>query len=293
LGRDFKRNMPLYIDIHELHGATPEDIAKAHAMDLETQRKYGVEYRKYWFNESAGKVFCLVHAPNAEAANRVHREAHGKVAEKIIEIEPPELAEGFLGGTETNEAGAVLFPGGAADQRDPGIRTILFTDIVDSTALTQTLGDDAAMALLDTHNTVVRNALGVSGGREVKHTGDGIMASFASAAAAVKCATQIQRELTRHTENRRSRPLKVRIGAAAGEPVEHHHDLFGCTVQLAARLCSHASPEEILVSNVIAELCLGKGFSFQDIGEVALKGFDHPIRAHAVVWADQPARAAT
>ena len=149
------------------------------------------------------------------------------------------------------------------------------------------------MALLDTHNTVVRNALGGSGGREVKHTGDGIMASFASAAAAVKCATQIQRELTRHAENRRSRPMKVRIGAAAGEPVEHHHDLFGCTVQLAARLCSYASPEQILVSNVIAELCLGKGFSFQDIGEVALRGFDHPIRAHAVVWADEPVPAAT
>jgi class 3 adenylate cyclase len=285
--------MPLYIDIHELHGATPEDIAKAHAMDVETQRKYGVEYRKYWFNESTGKVFCLVHAPSAEAANRVHREAHGKVAEKIIEIQPPELAEGFFGSGETNDAGAVLLPGGAANQRDPGVRTILFTDIVDSTALTQTLGDEAAMDFLDTHNTVVRNALGGSGGREVKHTGDGIMASFASPAAAVKCATQIQRDLTRHTENRRDRPLKVRIGAAAGEPVEHHQDLFGCTVQLAARLCSHASPEQILVSNAIAELCLGKGFSFQDIGEVALKGFDRPVRAHAVVWADDTVRAAT
>jgi hypothetical protein len=245
------------MDIHDLHGATPEDIAKAHSMDLETQRKYGVEYSKYWFNERTGKVFCLVHAPNAEAANRVHREAHGKVAEKIIEIQPPELAEGFLGSAETNNAGAVLIPGGGADKRDPGIRTILFTDIVDSTALTQTLGDDAAIALLDTHNTVVRKALGDSTGREVKHTGDGIMASFTSAAAAVRCATQIQRELTRHADNQRDRPLKIRIGAAAGEPVEHHRDLFGCTVQLAARLCSHASPEQILVSNVIAELCLG------------------------------------
>src|SRR6266478_2548592 len=277
--------MPLYMDIHDLRGATPEDIAKAHALDLETQRKYGVEYRKYWFNESTGKVFCLVHAPDAEAANRVHREAHGKIAENIIEIQPPELAEGFLGSAETNATGAVLFPGGAADQRDPGIRTILFTDIVDSTALTQTLGDDAAMALLDTHNTVVRNALGGSGGREVKHTGDGIMASFASAAAAVKCATQIQRELAKHQQEHTEHSLKVRIGAAAGEPVEREHDLLGETVQLAARLCSHALPKQILVSNVVAELCLGKGLSFQDMGEVVLKGFDRPVRAHAVAWA--------
>jgi class 3 adenylate cyclase len=100
----------------------------------------------------------------------------------------------------------------------------------------------------------------------------------------VKCATQIQRDLAGQAKGQRSQPVKIRIGAAAGEPVEQHNDLFGCTVQLAARLCSHASPEQILVSNAIAELCLGKGFSFQDIGEVALKGFDRPVRAHAVAW---------
>jgi class 3 adenylate cyclase len=275
--------MPLYMDIHELHGVTPEEVAKAHAKDMETQQKYGVEYRKYWVNESAGKVFCLVHAPNAEAACHVHREAHGMEAEKIIEIQP-EVAEGLLGSAETNEAGAVLLPG-AAHERDPGIRTILFTDIVDSTALTQLVGDDAAMAVLDVHNSVVRNALSNLGGREVKHTGDGIMASFMSTAAAVKCAIQIQSELARHEKNQGQRPVKIRIGAAAGEPVEQHQDLFGCTVQLAARLCSRAAPEQILVSNAVAELCLGKGFSFQDIGEVDLKGFDRPVRAHAVAWA--------
>ena len=275
------------MDIHELpEGTTAEDIAKAHASDVETQRKYGVEYRKYWVNETGRKVFCLADAPNAEAAACVHREAHGMVAEKIIEVEP-DVAEVFLGGAETNSAGAVLMPGGGSDARDPGIRTILFTDIVESTTLTQTLGDEAALALFDVHNTVVRNALTDQGGREVKHTGDGIMASFVSAAAAVRCAAQIQLDLAKHADNQRDEPVKVRIGAAAGEPVEQHHDLFGYTVQLAARLCSHASPEQILVSNAIAELCLGKGFSFQDVGEVVLKGFDRPVRAHAVAWADK------
>jgi class 3 adenylate cyclase len=275
------------MDIHNLpEGTTAEDVAQAHAKDMETQRKYGVEYRKYWVNESGSKVFCLAHAPSAEAAACVHREAHGLVAEKIIEVEP-DVAEVFLGGAETNAAGAVLIPGGSADERDPGIRTILFTDIVDSTALTQSVGDEAAMALFDVHNTVVRNALADLGGREIKHTGDGIMASFVSAAAAVKCAAQIQRELAQHADNQRDRPVRVRIGAAAGEPVEQHRDLFGCTVQLAARLCSHASPEQILVSNVIAELCMGKGFSFEDVGEITLKGFDRPVRAHAVQWAGE------
>src|SRR5207249_2239453 len=88
---------------------------------------------RYWVNEKAGKIFCLCRAPNAEAASQVHREAHGLVAEKIIQVEP-DVAELFMGGSEVNSAGAVLLPGADADARDPGIRTILFTDIVGSTS---------------------------------------------------------------------------------------------------------------------------------------------------------------
>jgi len=276
--------MPLYMDIHELGEVSAEDVAKAHVADLEAQEKYGVNYLKYWVNEKCGKVFCLVEAPNAEAANSCHREAHGLVARKIIEIQP-ELADGFLGrDIETDAAGAVVLPGGGADARDPGIRTVLFTDIVDSTTLTHSLGDEAALGLFGVHDKIVRDALSTLGGREVKHTGDGIMASFVSAAGAVRCAIQIQRELAKHEEANPERPLKVRVGAAAGEPVEQNNDLFGSTVQLAARLCDHARPEQILVSNAIAELCLGKGLLFEDLGEVVLKGFGYPVRAHAAAW---------
>ncbi|HEY2045300.1 MAG TPA: nickel-binding protein [Candidatus Udaeobacter sp.] len=276
--------MPLYMDIHNLpEGTTPEDVAKAHAKDMEIQRKYGVEYHKYWVNDTGSKVFCLAHAPNAEAAECVHREAHGMMAEKIIEVSP-DVAEVFLGGTETNPAGAVLLPGGGPNERDPGIRTVLFTDVVNSTTLTQSLGDEAALAIVGVHDTIVRDALSALGGREVKHTGDGIMASFVSAASAVRCAIQIQQELDKHAQLNSEHPLKVRVGAAAGEPVEKNNDLFGSTVQLAARLCAHAQPEQILVSSAIAELCIGKGLSFEDLGEVTLKGFTSPVRAHAAGW---------
>jgi len=278
--------MPLYMDIHKIEGVTAEDLAKAHAADLEVQGQHGVEYLKYWFNESCGKVFCLVHAPTVEAAITVHRESHGLVAEKIIKVDP-EIAEGFLGGGEANSAGAVFLSSGTGTQCDPGIRSVLFTDIVGSTELTQRIGDEAAMAPLHVHDTIVRAALAAVGRREVKHTGDGIMASFISAVAAVRCATQIQQVLTRHEHEHEHEheeySISVRIGAAAGEPVEQRQDLFGSTVQLAARLCSHAQPGQILVSNVIAELCIGKkGLLFQDLGEAHLKGFDRPIHVHAV-----------
>jgi class 3 adenylate cyclase len=270
------------MDIHEIPGGiTAEEVAKAHAHDVAVEGKYGVHYHKYWVNESAGKIFCLCEAPTAEAAMQVHRQAHGQVAEKIIQVEP-EVADLFLGGSEVNGEGAVLLPGGAAEARDPGIRTVLFTDIVDSTSLTQKLGDEIAMEFLRVHDRIVRNALAAAKGREVKHTGDGIMASFVSAAAAVRCAMQIQRELARREREEQDHHIKVRIGGAAGEPVEQNNDIFGTTVQLAARLCSHAQPDQILVSTAVAELCIGKGLSFRPLGEVALKGFDRPVQVHAV-----------
>jgi class 3 adenylate cyclase len=162
----------------------------------------------------------------------------------------------------------------------------LFTDIVDSTSLTRRIGDEAAMELLEVHDSIVRDALADLGGREIKHLGDGIMASFVSAAAAVKCASRVQCEVARHGRENKDRPFSVRLGIAAGEPVEHHNDLFGVTVQLAARLCSHALAQQILVSNVVAELCEGKALPFEDLGEVELKGFETPVRAHAVNWTE-------
>jgi len=271
------------MDIHEIPGGVnAEDVAKAHAQDVAVQSKYGVSYHKYWVNEKEGKIFCLCHAPNAEAAKQVHREAHGLVAEKVIQVEP-EVADLFMGGTEVNAGGAAVLPGG--DDRDPGIRTILFTDIVESTSLTQKMGDEAAMELVEIHDSIVRDALKDLGGREVKHLGDGIMASFVSAASAVKCATRVQNEIAKHVRAKEDQPIRIRVGIAAGEPVERHNDLFGVTVQLASRLCAHATAEQILVSNVVAELCAGKAIPFEDLGHVSLKGFDQPVRTHAVKWA--------
>ncbi|MFQ5814744.1 MAG: DUF4242 domain-containing protein [Anaerolineae bacterium] len=79
--------MPLYMDVHKnVEGLTAEGVAGAHKADLEVQGKHGVNYLRYWFNEAAGAVFCLVDAPNKEAAAAVHREAHGLLADEITEV---------------------------------------------------------------------------------------------------------------------------------------------------------------------------------------------------------------
>jgi class 3 adenylate cyclase len=277
--------MPLYMDIHKVPGATANDLAQAHAADMKVQDSLGVCCVKYWFNEASGKVFCLIDAPSAEAANEVHAQSHGLLAEKIIEVDP-DMAEGLLGDAEVNLAGAVTMPN-AKEVRDTGLRSVMFTDIVGSTELTQKLGDAAVMRLVNLHDEVVRAALAQNSGREVKHTGDGIMSSFYSAEDAVKAAMQIQRELAKvRAANGHEHPVRVRIGAATGEPVEQRHDLFGSTVQLAARLCAHAQPDQVLVSSDTYDCCChaATGLCFDDAGHAQLKGFEHPVRVHAVVY---------
>ncbi len=79
--------MPLYLDVHKsIPGAKAQDVAMAHMKDVETQDKHGVKYLKYWVDESTGSVFCLVEAPSKEAAEQVHREAHGLLADEIHEV---------------------------------------------------------------------------------------------------------------------------------------------------------------------------------------------------------------
>ncbi|CAN5696641.1 hypothetical protein BH24CHL5_BH24CHL5_08860 [soil metagenome] len=78
--------MPTYLDVHDLPGVKAEAVAEAHAADLKVQAQYGVNYKQYWVDEAGGKVFCLVDAPDADTASKVHREAHGLVAHTLHEV---------------------------------------------------------------------------------------------------------------------------------------------------------------------------------------------------------------
>ncbi|MBI1886293.1 MAG: adenylate/guanylate cyclase domain-containing protein [Chloroflexi bacterium] len=179
----------------------------------------------------------------------------------------------FLGDTRGQTTGVAV-----------GLQTILFTDMEGSTSLTQLLGDARAQELLRIHNSVVREALRAHGGSEIKHTGDGVMASFPSASRALECAIAIQRALAGHNEAHPDSPVRVRVGLNAGEPVAEEADLFGTAVQLAARVCERAQPGEILVSDVVRQLAAGKGFLFSDRGDVVLRGFEDPARLYEVRW---------
>ncbi|MEX2160078.1 MAG: adenylate/guanylate cyclase domain-containing protein [Dehalococcoidia bacterium] len=171
----------------------------------------------------------------------------------------------------------------AATAAPSGMVTILFTDIEDSTNLTQRLGDAKAQELVRTHNNIVRDALRAHAGSEIKHTGDGIMSSFSTASAALDCAIAIQRAVSASDEP----ALAVHIGINAGEPVAEEDDLFGTSVQLARRICDHAEGAEILASNVVREIAAGKGFLFSDRGATALRGFEDPVQVWEVRWREE------
>jgi hypothetical protein len=268
--------MPLYMDRHEAPGATAADFAAAHVRDLEVQESFGVRFITYWFEEEACSGFCLVEGPDKESVEAAHRAAHGMLPANVVEVDEANV-RGFFGRLNTHPPGEPYV--------ESAFRAILFTDIVDSTRLTQELGDRGVMRLLREHDSIVRGALASFGGTEVKHTGDGIMGAFASAFQSVGAAVQMQRDL-RERDGVKRDALDVRIGVAAGEPVTEQDDLFGAAVQQAARLCACASPGAIVVSSGVHDLCRGKGIKFSDRGPVVVKGFDDPITHFEVDWRD-------
>ena len=267
--------MSLFIDRHDSPGATPEDVAADHMKDLAVQEQFGVRYHTYWFDPDAGSVFCLAEGPSREAVVACHVEAHGGGAQTVLEVGERPLND-LLGAIPQHPPGTAYVA--------PSVRAIMFTDLCSSTAHTQQYGDDAHLGVLREHNTIVRTALTAREGREVKHTGDGIMASFDSVVAAVECAVTIQQDLDRR--NRQAPvPLALRIGISAGEPVtDDSDDLFGAAVQLARRLCDGTQPDTIAVSVAVRELCIGKPIQFDDRGKIPLKGFPEPVQAFDVYW---------
>ena len=271
--------MPIYMDRHQGENLTAEDAARAHAADLKIQDKYGIRFITYWMDEENDTVFCLVDAPEMGSVQKAHLDAHGFGHNEIMEVDP-DIVRSFLGRVEDPS------PMGGELTIDSPFRAIMFTDLEGSTQMIDVLGDDKAMELLRVHNALTRDALRIHAGREVKHTGDGFMASFASAVSAVECAIDIQRAMDQHNLTNESSIMNIRVGISAGEPVRNDKQLYGASVNLAARLCDHAKPGSILVAQVIKDLSAGKMIPFVSGGDFEAKGFDQPILLFEVAWKD-------
>ncbi len=265
--------MPIFLDRHDMVEQSAEDTAKLHIKDLEVQDKYGVKFLTYWYDAERRTTFCLVDAPDKETADKVHAEAHGYVANEMIAVDLSAV-EAFLGRVQDPPFAKTV------PIDDSAFRAIMFTDMVGSTEMTTRLGDTMAMELLKAHDAIIRRSLEQHGGSEVKHLGDGIMASFGDVPASVACAVKIQEEFVSFNKKGEI-PIRVRIGIHAGVPIEESDDLFGSAVQMAARICDIAQADAILVSREVKDACTGVDRRFAPTGSETLKGFSEPVQLYS------------
>ena len=159
---------------------------------------------------------------------------------------------------------------------------IMFTDIAGSTRFTQEYGDEESHKMVTAHNAIVREALRKFAGHEVKHTGDGIMASFKDAGKSVQSAIAMMRGFEYYNSTAKH-PFGVRISINLGEAVEERGDYFGAAVQLSARINSVTDADQILVSDSVRQDARGQAV-FVDCGSHAFKGFPEPIKVFEVPW---------
>jgi class 3 adenylate cyclase/pimeloyl-ACP methyl ester carboxylesterase len=174
--------------------------------------------------------------------------------------------------------------------RHDRVSVVLFTDLVGSTSLADQLGDVAADELRQTHDEAVAAAVAAQDGTVIKYTGDGAFAEFATASCALMAAQSITSRVHDHNAVTRGPALRLRIGIAAGEPIERDGDLHGSAVNLAARVCDNAATGETLVTGAVRDLTIGKAFNFEDRGTVALKGFAEPQHLYALTGTAEVSR---
>lgn len=270
--------MPLFMDRHDVPGATAKDVADAHVRDLETSRKYGVQFLSYWFDAESGGVFCFADAPSGETLEALHQESHGLIPNEIIGVDESDVLR-FLGRIHEPEDDTKL--------ASP-FRTVLFTDLVNSTALLEAVGESEFMALLGEHDMIVRRAIMNWRGREVKHTGDGIMAVFDEVDSSLGCALEVRDRFVARRAEETVHDLEVRVGMASGRPVDHHDDIYGSAVVLASRLCDAADAGTVFTSDQVQAHGTSAGYVFRTVGPLPLKGFSKPTPTFELVEEGTP-----
>jgi len=246
--------MAIYMDVHIVPGVKARDVAEAHRMDLLHQEQFECKCMTYWIDEERENIFCLIEAPDKHAVEEMHRRAHGLVPNKIIEVSST-IVESFLGRiydpaeTETTDDGLKIFS-------DPSFRFLLVSKITDPVLLQYKLGTEKVNELFNRHNDIIRKTLARYGGSEVEHRGSGFIISFTSAAKAVSCALEIEKDIP--VDDASAIGFKMSINA--GEPIEKSNKLFGDTIQLAGYMCAIAKSSRVIIASSVKELVLKDHF---------------------------------
>jgi len=247
--------MPIYMDVHIVPGVKSKSVAEAHQKDLHHQEEFGCNCITYWVDESRESIFCLIEAPDKKAVEELHGKAHGLVPNKVIEVNST-LVESFLGRIY-DPTDAEISNDGLKVISDPSFRILLITKTTDPNLLQHKLGVEKATELLTSYNNIIRKNLSKHGGREAEHEGNEFVISFSSAAKAVACALDIQKDM----QEAHAHAFDFKIAINAGEPVEKSSKLFGDTIQFAVNMCSIADNFQIAIASSVKELVSKDFFS--------------------------------
>lgn len=242
--------MPIYMDRHDLSGATAKDVAQAHQEDLKIQEQYGCKGLTYWFDEERGAAFCLVEAPDKNSVNEMHKHAHGLVPHKIIEVDN-NIVETFLGRIQDPKPKNNVDQSGLLIINDPAFRAIIAIELEGVEMLNHHYDHKTSSKFNRSYYQLVKGILSQFKGKQVEHVKDGLLVSFNSITNAVNGALELQTKL-QILAVKLGVKIQTQIGLSAGVPVTEDKDFFGETIQESMRLCKTAAGGQILISSSIS-----------------------------------------
>jgi len=240
--------MPIYMDRHDVTDqVTAEHVAHLHQADLKIEHKFGCRGLTYWFDDNRKTAFCLIEAPNKQALQDMHNQAHGEIPNSIIEVDE-NIVESFLGRIEDPEMSKKTT---LNIINDPAFRAIMVTGFGRiSLARNES---NRLKVVLPKYNESIGNILTQFNGRIVKQESDYLLISFDNVSKAVSCALEIQAKFKGITSDFANFNLNLNIGLSTGAPVTDRDDLFEDTIKSAERMCNVAKGE-IVVSSEVRDL---------------------------------------
>jgi len=243
--------MPIYMDRHDISGATAKDVALVHQEDLKIQERFGCRGLTYWFDAERGTAFCLIDAPNENAVKEMHDQAHGMVPHQIIEVKS-DVVESFLGRIEDPMATENTDDSELLIINDPAFRIIMAIELQDSVLIKHRVKKSLAKQIHKAYRELVNVTLIEFKGRRVEHVKDGFLVSFTSISNVIGAAVEIQSGLKKLSATLNIQ-LLVKIGISAGIPVTENEAFFGDTIQRARQLCEIAQRGQTLISSSVTE----------------------------------------
>jgi AraC-like DNA-binding protein len=283
--------MPIFMDLHEVPGVTAKDAAEAHLLDVEVQDEYNCNVMTVWLDILRGEGFCLIEAPDKKAVELMHKNSHGLVPNKIIEVDS-NMVKLFLGRISDPETVQSSGEFEKLISQSP-YRTIIRIELKNPFFINVNGENGKTEKIKETYDNVIHRAIENHNGQEVKHITDGYIAVFTSVSDSVKCAIDIQDKFKIHNEKSTLQKILFAIAVHTGAPVAETEDFFGDTIQLTKRMCDVSRNGQIIFSSSIRnifreeELAIKRNNAVKILSPVEEEFLNRLMELTELIWNDE------